>query len=46
MNPNHLIQAQVELSQLQKEGRIEPIQSLWACEAFYVNKHAEQARGK
>lgn len=46
MNPKHLALAKQELSALLTEGLIEPISSLWACEAFYVNKHAEQIRGK
>ena len=35
-----------ELFTLLSEGLIEPTTSPWACEAFYVNKHAEQVRGK
>ena len=46
MNPEHLALAKQEISTLLTEGLIEPISSLWACEAFYVNKHAEQIRGK
>ena len=46
MNPNHLALAKQELSTLLSEGLIEPIASLWACEAFYVNKHVEQVLGK
>ena len=46
MNPNHLALAKQELSTLLSEGLIEPTTSPWACEAFYVNKHAEQVRGK
>ena len=46
MNPEHLALAKQELSTLLFEGLIEPIASPWACEAFYVNKHAKQVRGK
>ena len=46
MNPEHLALATQELSTLLSEGLIEPTTSPWACEAFYVNKHAEQVRGK
>ena len=46
MNPEHLALATQELSTLLSKGLIEPTTSPWACEAFYVNKHAEQVRGK
>ena len=46
MNPEHLTLATQELSTLLFEGLIEPTTFPWACEAFYVNKHAEQVRGK
>ncbi|KAL9241030.1 hypothetical protein vseg_015190 [Gypsophila vaccaria] len=46
MNPNHYTLALQEVDQLQKENLIEPTTSPWACEAFYVNKRAEQVRGK
>ena len=46
MNPEHLTLATQELSTLLFEGIIEPTTFPWACEAFYVNKHAEQVRGK
>ena len=42
MNPEHLALATQELSTLLSKGLIEPTTSPWACEAFYVNKHAEQ----
>ena len=45
MNPEHLTLAKQELSTLLSEGLIEPTTSTWVCEAFYVNKHAEQVRG-
>ncbi|XP_023903831.1 uncharacterized protein LOC112015633 [Quercus suber] len=46
MNPEHLTLAKQELSILLSKGLIEPLTSPWACEPFYVNKHAEQVRGK
>ncbi|XP_043687703.1 uncharacterized protein LOC122638919 [Telopea speciosissima] len=46
MNPHHLALAQEEVTLLQTQGLIEPTSSPWACEAFYVNKRAEQTRGK
>ena len=46
MNPKHLALAKQELSTLLSEGLIEPTASPRACEVFYVNKHAEQIRGK
>ena len=42
MNPKHLALAKQEISTLLTEGLIEPTSSPRACEAFYVNKHAEQ----
>ena len=46
MNPEHLALAKQELSTLLSKRLIEPTNSPWACKAFYVNKHAEQVRGK
>ena len=46
MNPEHLVLAKQQLSNLLLEGLIEPITTLWACDAFYVNKHAEKIREK
>ncbi|KAG8472716.1 hypothetical protein CXB51_034748 [Gossypium anomalum] len=46
MNPEHLLLAQQECKELQQQDLIEPSDSQWACEAFYVNKRAEQIRGK
>ena len=46
MNPKHLALAKQELSTLLLEGLIEHTTFLWACEAFYVNKHAKWIRGK
>ncbi|KAK9032918.1 hypothetical protein V6N11_017960 [Hibiscus sabdariffa] len=38
--------AETECNELLQQGLIEPSDSQWACEAFYVNKRSEQARGK
>ncbi|KAL2518395.1 Reverse transcriptase domain-containing protein [Abeliophyllum distichum] len=46
MSPEHVQLATTELAQLQAEALIEPTNSQWACQAFYVNKTAEQVRGK
>ena len=46
MNLEHLALAKQEISTLLTKGLIEPTSSLWACEAFYVNKHTEQIREK
>ena len=46
MNPEHLVLAKQELSNLLSEGLIEPITTPWACDAFYVNKNAEKIREK
>lgn len=46
MNPTHYALAVQELQQLEQERLIEPTSSPWACEAFYVNKRAKQAREK
>ncbi|XP_075099182.1 putative mitochondrial protein AtMg00860 [Nicotiana tabacum] len=46
MNPNHLHLAKKECEELLKFDLIEPSNSQWACEAFYVTKRAEQTRGK
>ncbi|ESQ39483.1 hypothetical protein EUTSA_v10001272mg [Eutrema salsugineum] len=46
MNPDHYTLALEEVNLLQKEGLIEKTTSPWSCEAFYVNKRAEQIRGK
>ncbi|KAK8568400.1 hypothetical protein V6N12_006953 [Hibiscus sabdariffa] len=46
MNPEHQKLAEVECNELLQQGLIEPSDSQWACEAFYVNKRSEQARGK
>jgi hypothetical protein len=46
MNPEHKLLAQEECAHLQAQGLIEPTNSPWSCEAFYVNKRSEQKRGK
>ncbi|KAK9045324.1 hypothetical protein V6N11_059209 [Hibiscus sabdariffa] len=46
MNPEHQNLAEAECNELLQQGLIEPSDSQWACEAFYVNKRSEQARGK
>ena len=35
-----------EIQELLEKGLIEKTNSPWACQAFYVNKHSEQKRGK
>ncbi|KAH9649379.1 hypothetical protein KPL70_025957 [Citrus sinensis] len=46
MSPSDLLLAQQECSQLLAQGLIEPTNSQWACQAFYVEKHSEIVRGK
>ena len=46
MNLENLVLAKQKLSTLLSEGLIEPTTSPWVCEAFYVNKHAEQIQEK
>jgi len=46
MNPEHKILTHEEYAQLQTQGLIEPTDSQWSCEAFYVNKRSEQKQGK
>ncbi|KAH9671306.1 hypothetical protein KPL70_017324 [Citrus sinensis] len=46
MSPFDLLLAQQECSQLLAQGLIEPTNSQWACQAFYVEKHSEIIRGK
>ena len=46
MNPKRLALVKQEISTLLSEGLIKPTSSPWACEAFYVNKHAKQVWGK
>ncbi|KAH9649328.1 hypothetical protein KPL70_025939 [Citrus sinensis] len=46
MSPSDLLLAKQECSQLLQQGLIEPIDSDWACQAFYVEKISELVRGK
>ena len=46
MSPSDLLFAKQECSQLLQQGLIEPTDSDWACQAFYVEKRSELARGK
>jgi len=46
MNLEHKTLVQDECAKLQVQGLIEPTDSQWSCEAFYVNKRSEQKRGK
>ena len=46
MHPDHQKLAEEELALLKTQGLIEDTSSPWACQAFYVNKHSEQVRGK
>ena len=46
MTPTNLKLAVKECTQLENQGLIEPTKSEWACQAFYVNKRSEHARGK
>ena len=46
MTPQDLILAQQECAQLLKQGIIEPTNSQWAHQAFYVEKMSEILRGK
>ncbi|KAH9780668.1 hypothetical protein KPL71_008167 [Citrus sinensis] len=46
MPPSELQLAQTECAELLAQGLIEPTTSLWACQAFYVNKRAKTLRGK
>ena len=46
MSPSEVQFCDAEIQDLLKKGLIEPSKSPWACRAFFVNKHAEQKRGK
>ena len=46
MSPSDLALAQKECSQLLAQGLIEPTNSQWACQAFYVEKRSELVREK
>ncbi|KAK8508952.1 hypothetical protein V6N12_058097 [Hibiscus sabdariffa] len=43
---DHQRLAEAECRELLQQDLIKPSDSQWACEAFYVNKRFEQARGK
>ncbi|KAH9716813.1 hypothetical protein KPL71_021589 [Citrus sinensis] len=44
MSPSDLLLAKQECSQLLQQGLIEPTDSDWACQAFYVEKRSELVR--
>lgn len=46
MTPFNLKLAQEECSQLLKQGLIEPTDSEWSCQAFYVEKRFEIVKGE
>ena len=46
MSPSDLQLARQECNELLRQGLIEPTQSNWACQAFYVEKRSEKIRGK
>ncbi|RDX83586.1 hypothetical protein CR513_35475, partial [Mucuna pruriens] len=46
MTPSDLLLARQECHELLRQGLIEPTQSNWACQAFYVEKRSEKLRGK
>ena len=46
MSPSDLLLVKQECLDLLQQGLIEPTQSNWACQAFYVEKRAEKLRGK
>ncbi|KAH9686137.1 hypothetical protein KPL70_014250 [Citrus sinensis] len=46
MSPSDLLLAKQECSQLLQQGLIEPTDSDWACQAFYVEKRSELVRDK
>ncbi|KAK9042127.1 hypothetical protein V6N11_017206 [Hibiscus sabdariffa] len=46
MNPDHQKLAKTECNELLQQDLIKPLDSQWSCEAFYVNKRSDQARGK
>ena len=46
MSPSDLKMANQECDALLQQGLLEPTSSLWACQAFYVDKRAKQLRGK
>ncbi|KAK8562834.1 hypothetical protein V6N12_010900 [Hibiscus sabdariffa] len=44
MNPDHQKLVKTECNELLQQDLIEPSDSQWSCEAFYINKRSEQAR--
>lgn len=42
MNPEHLALTEKELAELRAQGIIEPINSQWAYQPFYINNIAKQ----
>ena len=46
MSPSDFLFAKQECSQLLQQGLIEPTDSDWVCQAFYVEKRSELVRGK
>jgi len=46
MSPSDLQAARQECQDLLRQGLIEPTESNWACQAFYVEKRAEKLREK
>ena len=46
MTPSDRQTALEECQNLLKQGLIEPTNSDWACQAFYVEKRSEKVRGK
>ncbi|KAL9419515.1 hypothetical protein AB3S75_037305 [Citrus x aurantiifolia] len=46
MSPSDLLLAKQACSQLLQQGLIEPTDSDWTCQAFYVEKRSELVRGK
>ncbi|RDX67921.1 hypothetical protein CR513_53146, partial [Mucuna pruriens] len=46
MTSSDLLLARQECHELLRQGLIEPIQSNWACQAFYVEKRSKKLRGK
>ena len=46
MSPSDLLLAKQECLDLLQQGLIEPTQSNWACQTFYVDKRAEKLREK
>lgn len=46
MSSAHYELATIEMEQLLTEQLIEPTNSPWASEAFYVNKRTEHNKGK